>query len=74
MGNEQHNEYFISYEDKDWYWDEMHGYATGHEDLDYYVRWAEKMRAYGHRNVRVMESVVVEREVACPEPTEGARK
>ena len=57
---ERHEAYFIRYEDKDSGWEETFVYRTD-DDLKTFIRRAEELVEEGHRNVRVMEEVVVER-------------
>ena len=60
---ERHESYFIRYEDKDSGWEEKVIYRTD-DDLKTFIRRAEELVDKGHRNVRVMEEVVVERLVS----------
>lgn len=56
----RHEYYLIRYEDKDAGWESSYVYRTN-DDLGEFVRRAEELAEKGHRNVRVMEAVVVER-------------
>lgn len=60
--NGHHDSYFISFEDKDWDWEETTLHKSC-DDLGEYVREAEGLRDCGNRNVKVMELVTVERVV-----------
>ena len=67
---EEHDCYAILYEDKDDYYDESELHLGGDENFDKdenferYVSRAESLKSEGHRNVRVIEYVIVTREVA----------
>jgi len=56
-------EYCIRYKSKDFDWRDMRMFLSGHDDLGTFLKKAEEMRRYGHRDVRVMEFVTIEREV-----------
>jgi len=60
---DRRGDYFIRYKSKDFDWHDMHMFLSGHDDLDTFLKKAEEMRKYGHRDVRVMEFVTTEREV-----------
>lgn len=60
---EGHDIYAIVYEDKDYGWEEADLHFTGSDSLDDYVAEAKRLVDEGHRNVRVVEYVTVEREV-----------
>lgn len=57
--------YFIRYKSKDFDWQEMRMFLGGRDDLDSFLMKADEMRSYGHRDVRVIEIVMTEREVSA---------
>lgn len=62
---ERHEQYFILYENKYSDWEEIGLYLPKeNDDLKTFIRRAEELVDEGHRNVRVMEEVTVERLVS----------
>lgn len=60
---DRRGEYFIRYKSKDFDWQDMRMFLYRHDDLGTFLKKADEMRRYGHRDVRVMEIVTTEREV-----------
>lgn len=62
---ERHEQYFILYENRYSDWEEIGLYLPKeNDDLKTFIRRAEELVDEGHRNVRVMEEVTVERLVS----------
>lgn len=59
----EHYCYIIKYADRECCWLETERHLSYTDDLDEFVRVAKRLVEQGHRDVRIIELVICEREV-----------